>query len=109
MESFWLAESLWYWYLIFGEPDEISLDDYVLYVLPAAILRPLLFVEEPSQRVHFANAVTSTHAGTRKHIPSNGILRDLQHGQQNMDDLVSHRNKRGVQHGYFFRIRMVPQ
>jgi len=32
MESFWLAETLKYFYLIFSEPDLISLDDYVLYV-----------------------------------------------------------------------------
>ena len=32
MESFWLAETLKYLYLIFSEPDHISLDDYVLYV-----------------------------------------------------------------------------
>ncbi|KAJ5959189.1 Glycoside hydrolase family 47 [Penicillium vulpinum] len=30
MESFWLAETLKYLYLIFSEPDHISLDDYVL-------------------------------------------------------------------------------
>jgi mannosyl-oligosaccharide alpha-1,2-mannosidase len=30
MESFWLAETLKYFYLIFSEPDEISLDDFVL-------------------------------------------------------------------------------
>lgn len=30
MESFWLAETLKYFYLIFSEPDLISLDDYVL-------------------------------------------------------------------------------
>lgn len=29
MESFWLAETLKYFYLIFSEPDEISLDDFV--------------------------------------------------------------------------------
>ena len=32
MESFWLAETLKYLYLIFSEPDHISPDDYVLYV-----------------------------------------------------------------------------
>lgn len=31
MESFWLAETLKYFYLMFSEPDLISLDDYVLY------------------------------------------------------------------------------
>ena len=30
MESFWLAETLKYFYLIFSEPDVVSLDDYVL-------------------------------------------------------------------------------
>jgi mannosyl-oligosaccharide alpha-1,2-mannosidase len=30
MESFWLAETLKYFYLIFSEPDEISLDNFVL-------------------------------------------------------------------------------
>jgi hypothetical protein len=33
MESFWLAETLKYFYLIFSEPDLVNLDDYVLYVL----------------------------------------------------------------------------
>lgn len=31
MESFWLAETLKYLYLLFSEPDYYSLDDYVLY------------------------------------------------------------------------------
>lgn len=30
MESFWMAETLKYFYLIFSEPELISLDDYVL-------------------------------------------------------------------------------
>lgn len=30
MESFWLAETLKYFYLIFSEPDLVSLDEYVL-------------------------------------------------------------------------------
>ena len=30
MESFWLAETLKYYYLLFSTPDTISLDDYVL-------------------------------------------------------------------------------
>lgn len=30
MESFWLAETLKYFYLLFDEPDHISLDEYVL-------------------------------------------------------------------------------
>ncbi len=38
MESFWLAETLKYFYLVFSEPDLVSLDDYVLYVLPVSIL-----------------------------------------------------------------------
>jgi mannosyl-oligosaccharide alpha-1,2-mannosidase len=32
MESFWLSETLKYFYLLFSSPDTISLDDYVLYV-----------------------------------------------------------------------------
>ena len=30
MESFWLAETLKYFYLLFSDPEWISLDDYVL-------------------------------------------------------------------------------
>lgn len=30
MESFWLAETLKYFYLIFSDPELISLDKYVL-------------------------------------------------------------------------------
>jgi mannosyl-oligosaccharide alpha-1,2-mannosidase len=30
MESFWLSETLKYFYLIFSEPDLVSLDEYVL-------------------------------------------------------------------------------
>jgi mannosyl-oligosaccharide alpha-1,2-mannosidase len=30
MESFWLAETLKYFYLLFSEPNVISLDKYVL-------------------------------------------------------------------------------
>lgn len=30
MESFWLGETLKYFYLIFSEPDIVSLDDWVL-------------------------------------------------------------------------------
>lgn len=29
-ESFWMAETLKYFYLIFSEPSSVSLDDYVL-------------------------------------------------------------------------------
>ena len=30
MESFWLAETLKYFYLLYSDPSLISLDDYVL-------------------------------------------------------------------------------
>ena len=30
MESFWLAETLKYFYLVFSEPNLVSLDDFVL-------------------------------------------------------------------------------
>ena len=30
MESFWLAETLKYFYLLFSDPSVLSLDDYVL-------------------------------------------------------------------------------
>ena len=30
MESFWLAETLKYFYLLFSDPDLVSLDDWVL-------------------------------------------------------------------------------
>ena len=30
MESFWLAETLKYFYLLFSDPDYVSLDDWVL-------------------------------------------------------------------------------
>lgn len=30
MESFWLAETLKYFFLLFSEPDVVSLDDFVL-------------------------------------------------------------------------------
>ncbi|KAI9795629.1 MAG: hypothetical protein M1835_005414 [Candelina submexicana] len=33
MESFWLAETLKYFYLIFSDPNVVSLDEYVLFVL----------------------------------------------------------------------------
>ena len=32
MESFWLAETLKYFYLLYSDPSLISLDDYILYV-----------------------------------------------------------------------------
>jgi len=40
MESFWLAETLKYFYLIFSEPDLISLDDYVLNTEAHPLKRP---------------------------------------------------------------------
>lgn len=43
MESFWLAETLKYFYLIFSEPDLVNLDDYVLYV--CCLVRSSLFTK----------------------------------------------------------------
>ncbi|EGX51085.1 hypothetical protein AOL_s00054g624 [Orbilia oligospora ATCC 24927] len=40
MESFWLAETLKYFYLLFSEPDVISLDDYVLNTEAHPLKRP---------------------------------------------------------------------
>lgn len=40
MESFWLAETLKYFYLIFSEPDLISLDDYVFNTEAHPFRRP---------------------------------------------------------------------
>ncbi|EXJ94707.1 hypothetical protein A1O1_03104 [Capronia coronata CBS 617.96] len=40
MESFWLAETLKYYYLLFSEPDLISLDDYVLNTEAHPFKRP---------------------------------------------------------------------
>jgi mannosyl-oligosaccharide alpha-1,2-mannosidase len=40
MESFWLAETLKYFYLIFSEPDVVSLDDYVLNTEAHPLKRP---------------------------------------------------------------------
>ncbi|KAI9899479.1 hypothetical protein N3K66_005940 [Trichothecium roseum] len=40
MESFWLAETLKYFYLIFSPPDLISLDEYVLNTEAHPFLRP---------------------------------------------------------------------
>ena len=40
MESFWTAETLKYFYLIFSEPDDISLDDYVFNTEAHPFLRP---------------------------------------------------------------------
>ena len=41
MESFWTAETLKYFYLIFSEPDVISLDEYVLNTEAHPLRRPL--------------------------------------------------------------------
>jgi mannosyl-oligosaccharide alpha-1,2-mannosidase len=40
MESFWLAETLKYFYLIFAEPGVVSLDDYVLNTEAHPFRRP---------------------------------------------------------------------
>ena len=40
MESFWTAETLKYFYLIFSEPDVISLDEYVLNTEAHPLRRP---------------------------------------------------------------------
>ncbi|CAK4020329.1 glycoside hydrolase family 47 [Lecanosticta acicola] len=40
MESFWTAETLKYFYLIFSDPDVVSLDDYVLNTEAHPLLRP---------------------------------------------------------------------
>ena len=40
MESFWTAETLKYFYLIFSTPDVISLDEYVLNTEAHPLLRP---------------------------------------------------------------------
>ncbi|KAJ5183972.1 Glycoside hydrolase family 47 [Penicillium capsulatum] len=44
MESFWLAETLKYLYLIFSEPDHISLDEYVLSTEAHPFKRPSGFL-----------------------------------------------------------------
>ena len=41
MESFWLAETLKYFYLMFSEPDVISLDEYVLNTEAHPLRRPV--------------------------------------------------------------------
>jgi mannosyl-oligosaccharide alpha-1,2-mannosidase len=41
MESFWTAETLKYFYLIFAEPDVVSLDKYVLNTEAHPLLRPV--------------------------------------------------------------------
>jgi mannosyl-oligosaccharide alpha-1,2-mannosidase len=40
MESFWLAETLMYFYLLFAEPDLISLDEWVLNTEAHPFRRP---------------------------------------------------------------------
>ena len=40
MESFWTAETLKYFYLIFAEPELISLDDYVFNTEAHPFRRP---------------------------------------------------------------------
>lgn len=40
MESFWTAETLKYFYLMFSEPDLVSLDEYVLNTEAHPLLRP---------------------------------------------------------------------
>ncbi|KAL3420004.1 Endoplasmic reticulum mannosyl-oligosaccharide 1,2-alpha-mannosidase 1 [Phlyctema vagabunda] len=40
MESFWLAETLKYFYLLYSTPDVISLDEYVLNTEAHPLLRP---------------------------------------------------------------------
>ena len=41
MESFWTAETLKYFYLIFAEPDVMSLDEYVLNTEAHPFRRPI--------------------------------------------------------------------
>lgn len=41
MESFWFAETLKYFYLIFSEPDVVSLDKYVLNTEAHPFRRPV--------------------------------------------------------------------
>ena len=40
MESFWMAETLKYFYLVFAEGDVVSLEDYVLNTEAHPFLRP---------------------------------------------------------------------
>ena len=40
MESFWLAETLKYFYLIFSEPTLVSLDEYVFNTEAHPLKRP---------------------------------------------------------------------
>lgn len=41
MESFWVAETLKYFYLLYSAPDVISLDDYVLNTEAHPFKRPV--------------------------------------------------------------------
>lgn len=41
MESFWLAETLKYFYLLYAEPDVISLDEWVLNTEAHPFKRPV--------------------------------------------------------------------
>ena len=40
MESFWMAETLKYFYLIFSEPSVVSLDEYVFNTEAHPLLQP---------------------------------------------------------------------
>lgn len=40
MESFWMAETLKYFFLIFSEPDVVSLDEFVLNTEAHPLRRP---------------------------------------------------------------------
>ncbi|KAJ5669387.1 hypothetical protein N7462_010457 [Penicillium macrosclerotiorum] len=51
MESFWLAETLKYLYLIFSKPEHISLDEYVLNTEAHPFKRPSGFVKEAKPRI----------------------------------------------------------
>ncbi|GAP85422.1 putative glycoside hydrolase family 47 protein [Rosellinia necatrix] len=46
MESFWLAETLRYFYLIFSSPDLISLDEFVFNTEAHPLRRPVPFTDE---------------------------------------------------------------
>jgi mannosyl-oligosaccharide alpha-1,2-mannosidase len=41
IQSFWMAETLKYFYLIFSPPELISLDDYVLNTEAHPLRRPI--------------------------------------------------------------------
>ncbi|KAI8950564.1 glycoside hydrolase family 47 protein [Xylaria longipes] len=46
MDSFWLAETLRYFYLIFSSPDLINLDEFVLNTEAHPLRRPVPFTDE---------------------------------------------------------------